>query len=103
MQWGTARSDAWAACSFSNNENVDALLCMLIVCELQEDTMGELQTLKSIENWMKGRDMEVLERSLNKGNSEMLTLDIMSDRIVKLTRILDDECLVVSLLDICFD
>lgn len=86
----TARSDAWAACSFSNNENVDALLCMLTVCELQEDTMGQLQTLKSIEKWMKDRDMEELERSLDKENSETLTLEIISDRIVEFTRILDD-------------
>lgn len=47
--WEKARSDAWAACSYSDNKNLEVLLCMLHVCESTDDLFGELQTLKSIQ------------------------------------------------------
>lgn len=47
-EWNTARSDAWAACSYSENKNLEALVCMLKVCE-KDDPMGELRTLKLID------------------------------------------------------
>lgn len=47
--WDKARSDAWAACTFSQNTNVDALDCMLQVCEKTSDLFGQLTTLKSME------------------------------------------------------
>jgi len=46
--WNTARSDAWAACTYSNNKNLEALNCMVAVCENTNDLMGQLQTLKLI-------------------------------------------------------
>ena len=46
--WQTARSDAWAACMFSQNQNLDALKCMLTVCENTNDLFGQLSTLKAI-------------------------------------------------------
>ena len=47
--WNAARSDAWAACSYSQSQNLKALECMLMVCEKTDDCLGELQTLKSIQ------------------------------------------------------
>jgi hypothetical protein len=48
--WNKARGDAWAACSYSQNTNLEALECMLTVCEnTDDDGLGELQTLKSIQ------------------------------------------------------
>jgi hypothetical protein len=46
--WNTARSDAWAACTYSNYKNLEALNCMVAVCENTNDLMGELQALKMI-------------------------------------------------------
>jgi hypothetical protein len=46
--WNTARSDAWAACTYSNYKNLEALNCMVDVCENTNDLMGELQALKMI-------------------------------------------------------
>ena len=46
--WNMARSDAWAACSYSQNQNLEALKCMLTVCQQTEDLFNELQTLKLI-------------------------------------------------------
>ena len=46
--WNKARADAWAACSYSQNRNLQALQCMLTICENTNDRMGELQTLKSM-------------------------------------------------------
>ena len=46
--WTTARSDAWAACSYSQNQNLEALDCMLTVCQQTNDLFNELQTLNLI-------------------------------------------------------
>jgi hypothetical protein len=43
-----ARSDAWAACVFTQNTNIQALQAMLKVCQESTDKFGELSTLKSI-------------------------------------------------------
>ena len=43
-----ARSDAWAACVFTQNTNEQALQVMLKVCRAADDKFGELSTLKSI-------------------------------------------------------
>jgi hypothetical protein len=43
-----ARSDAWAACVFTQNTNNQALQAMLQVCQASTDKIGELTTLKSI-------------------------------------------------------
>ena len=47
--WQRARSDAWAACMYSQNTNLSALKTMLRVCEHGKDLIGQLSTLKSIE------------------------------------------------------
>ena len=46
--WEKARADAWAACSYSQNTNMEALECMLSICENTDDQLGQMQTLKSI-------------------------------------------------------
>jgi hypothetical protein len=46
--WDTARADAWAACNYSMNTNLEALYCMLLVCRETEDPLGEIQTLRLI-------------------------------------------------------
>jgi hypothetical protein len=46
--WQTARADAWAACSYTQNTNLEALTCMLSICEATNDQLGQIQTLKSI-------------------------------------------------------
>ena len=46
--WQKARSDAWAACTFSQNTYLPALWCMLTICENSDDTFGQLSTLKSM-------------------------------------------------------
>jgi hypothetical protein len=47
--WDKARGDAWAACMISRNTSLDALHCMLQVCESTDDLFGQLSVLKSIE------------------------------------------------------
>ena len=42
----TARKDAWAACLVTNNQDVDALECMLRCTLAADDRIGELCTLK---------------------------------------------------------
>jgi hypothetical protein len=43
--WATARADAWAACSYSQNANLPALESMWQICQMTEDLLGEFQTL----------------------------------------------------------
>jgi hypothetical protein len=43
-----ARGEAWAACVFSQNKNVDCLQCMLQVCEASGDALGQMQTLQQL-------------------------------------------------------
>jgi hypothetical protein len=43
-----ARGNAWAACTFSQNTHLPSLQCMLKVCEVSNDILNELQTLKAI-------------------------------------------------------
>lgn len=43
-----ARGEAWAACVFSKNQNIDCLECMLQVCEATGDALGQLQALQQI-------------------------------------------------------
>eukprot|EP00977_Amphora_coffeiformis_P011921 scaffold2917_cov191-Amphora_coffeaeformis.AAC.14 len=54
--WQTARSDVWAACMYSENSSLDALQCMLTVCENTDDLLGELNTLKSIQQLLSTTD-----------------------------------------------
>jgi hypothetical protein len=51
QDWDKARSDAWAACMISKNSNLEALYCMLRVCEKVEDLFGQWSVLKSMEAW----------------------------------------------------
>jgi hypothetical protein len=46
--WQTARADAWAACTYSQNSNRQALQMMLTVCEKTDDALGQHSALKSI-------------------------------------------------------
>jgi hypothetical protein len=46
--WQTARSDLWAACTYSQNTNLQSLKSMLTVCKNTDDSFGELRTLNSI-------------------------------------------------------
>jgi hypothetical protein len=46
--WQTARADAWAACTYSQNSNLQALEMMLTVCEKTDDALGQHSALKSI-------------------------------------------------------
>jgi hypothetical protein len=46
--WQTARADAWAACTYSQNSNRQALEIMLTVCEKTDDALGQFSALKSI-------------------------------------------------------
>ena len=71
--WNTARSDAWAACTYSQNENIETLECMLNVCENTNDTLGELQTLKLI--------LEILEGDTTLKEQSSMTLQDVQDRI----------------------
>jgi hypothetical protein len=43
-----ARGEAWAACVYSQNQNVECLKCMLQVCEASDDVLGQIQTLQQI-------------------------------------------------------
>eukprot|EP00980_Cylindrotheca_fusiformis_P007429 scaffold1530_cov98-Cylindrotheca_fusiformis.AAC.5 len=57
--WDSARADAWAACNYSQYRNLEALYCMLTVCEHTDDKIGELQTLKSIVEAIKAASSKV--------------------------------------------
>lgn len=82
--WETARADAWAACNYSMYMNIEALYCMLSVCQNTDDKIGELQTLKSIlaastvSNSSRTKDSNV--DSEGDGTNQM-TIEEVHDRI----------------------
>lgn len=43
-----SRSDAWAACVYSQYEQYEPLLCMKQVCEASEDLIGENQAIQQL-------------------------------------------------------
>ena len=100
-----ARADAWAACSYSQgssgmvyinpNTTLQALLCMLVVCENSDDTIGELQTLKSIKPLLVDADSDndgekQQQATLRVTNDVILSsptltsMDILQERIQQL-------------------
>ena len=85
--WQTARSDAWAACMFSQNQNLPALQCMLTVCQNTDDLFGQLSTLKAILPLLAGTKEtgSALTTSLD------LTLETVTDQIDKVETILQQK------------
>jgi hypothetical protein len=77
--WEKARADAWAACSYSLYTNLEALYCMLSVCENTEDKIGELQTLKSIISASSS-----VQESDSDGEANRMSIDEIHERIRRL-------------------
>ena len=82
--WNTARSDAWAACSYSQNENLEALECMLTVCQQTNDMFNELQTLNLILQLLRsGGDTSVV--------ANKFTLDNVQEQIMEVEEKLEEK------------
>jgi len=59
-----ARSDAWAACVFSQYGNHKPLECMKLVCVKQKDLMGELQACNQLLSLSNGELSDERERAI---------------------------------------
>ena len=93
-----ARADAWAACSYSQGNagtlpstTLQALLCMLLVCENSDDNIGELQTLRSIQPMYEQDDdgeQRKLALTINDAivlsSPTLASVDILQERIQQL-------------------
>jgi hypothetical protein len=84
--WEKARADAWAACSYSLYKNLEALYCMLSVCENTEDKIGELQTLKSIISASSS-----IQESYSDGDANRMSTDEVHERIRLLEKELESK------------
>ena len=81
--WETARSDAWAACTYSHNRNIDALKSMLSVNENTNDAIGELQTLNLILGLLKDGIIEEQTMSLQDVETRISALEQKLEEMYK--------------------
>lgn len=77
--WTTARADAWAACNYSMNENLEALYCMLLVCKRTNDAIGEIQTLRLVSALQS--DPSTAQSEIWIDGIEVMTTDEIDERI----------------------
>ncbi len=83
--WQKARSDSRAACLYSQNVDLRALLCMLSVCENTNDLLGQLSTLKSIRPLLESEDEIECVLGVD------LSLEDVKERIDRVEKMLEEK------------